>query len=355
MEKKQRIKISIVIPVYNAETYVGQCIGSALSQGIPEIEVICVDDGSTDSSLKVLEACAAQDSRIRVVHQKNQFAGAARNRGMELASGKYIAFMDADDFYLPGALQALYDTAEQQRADIAKGGFEIWSTASNLRTTTLYSTNSCISGKWYRQPCNIRNNPRRLMNTADVPCNAIYKLDFLRENQIRFNAQRCVNDHSFFVHCILKAERVAFTRALITCYRVDQNASLVGRKAQYYQDQLGSYRLVRELCEDAAPEIRQMILQMELNAVFSWTEKLQQGSPSDLQLREQLRSFLRDFCEEDVGQTYLREFPFRNLYYQLRYGENAPGKRPSVTIRMIRCWNEHGWRYTAKRLKRRIR
>ena len=111
-------KISVIIPVYNAEKYLEKCLDSILQQTFREIEVICVDDGSQDASKQILRRYASQDARVIVVEQKNMYAGVARNRGMELAKGKYLIFLDADDFFHPDMLRRAYACSEQYRADI---------------------------------------------------------------------------------------------------------------------------------------------------------------------------------------------------------------------------------------------
>ena len=98
-------KISVIIPVYNAEKYLEKCLDSILQQTFREIEVICGDDGSQDASKQILRRYASQDARVIVVEQKNMYAGVARNRGMELAKGKYLIFLDADDFFHPDMLR----------------------------------------------------------------------------------------------------------------------------------------------------------------------------------------------------------------------------------------------------------
>ena len=94
-------KVSVIIPVYNVEDYLRQCLDSVINQTLKDIEIICVDDGSTDKSLEILHEYEKKDSRITVLTQKNQYAGVARNVGMSVATGKYFVFLDSDDFFEP--------------------------------------------------------------------------------------------------------------------------------------------------------------------------------------------------------------------------------------------------------------
>ncbi len=110
-------KVSVIIPVYNVEPYLKQCMDSVVGQTLKDIEIICVDDGSTDGSLDILKEYATEDSRIQIIEQKNAGAGAARNNGMRHATGKYLSFLDSDDFFEPRMLEKAYDLAEKDQAD----------------------------------------------------------------------------------------------------------------------------------------------------------------------------------------------------------------------------------------------
>ena len=116
------LKISVVIPVYNMEKYLEQCIRSIREQTLLDIELICINDGSTDGSLELLETYCGQDSRIRVITQENKGVGEARNRGIREAKGEYLAFMDPDDYYLDERiLEDMYQAAVTHESQICGG------------------------------------------------------------------------------------------------------------------------------------------------------------------------------------------------------------------------------------------
>lgn len=114
-------KVSIIVPVFNAQDYLAPCLDSLCNQSMRELEIICVDDGSTDSSPAILKSYAQRDSRIHIVTQQNKRQGAARNSGMDVAQGEYIYFMDADDSIDATTCEILYEAAVRHRADIACG------------------------------------------------------------------------------------------------------------------------------------------------------------------------------------------------------------------------------------------
>ena len=115
--------VSVIVPVYNADHFVGQCIESILGQTHEHVEVILIDDGSTDASLEICEQWASRDSRVQVVHKRNEGAGIARNVGLGLAQGEYVCFVDADDYLDANAVKRSLDLASECSADIVIFGF----------------------------------------------------------------------------------------------------------------------------------------------------------------------------------------------------------------------------------------
>ena len=111
-------KVSVIIPVYNTEKYLRQCLDSVVNQTLRDIEIICVDDGSTDGSIEILREYEQKDSRVKVLCQKNQYAGVARNNGLNYASGEYVFFMDSDDYCCHELLERAVDRAKMVDADI---------------------------------------------------------------------------------------------------------------------------------------------------------------------------------------------------------------------------------------------
>ena len=120
------IDVSVILPAWNVSPYLRQCLDSIVSQTLTNIEIICVDDGSTDGTLDILREYAEKDSRILVIHQENQGAGAARNNAMRYAKGKYLSFLDSDDFFEPDMLEKSWEAAERNNADIVVFGCDFY-------------------------------------------------------------------------------------------------------------------------------------------------------------------------------------------------------------------------------------
>ena len=191
--------ISVIIPVYNAMPYMRECLESVLSQTIKDIEVLCVDDGSTDNSLAVLLEYEAKDSRVRVLCQQNSGAGLARNNAINNAIGEYIAFMDPDDYYPePDVLEVLYTKAIENKVNICGGSFSEFRDG-NIKTAFLgtyskysFQNEGIISFREYQFDFGFHR--------------FTYKRDFLINNQLNFPDYRRFQDPPFFVKAMIRAD-----------------------------------------------------------------------------------------------------------------------------------------------------
>lgn len=204
-------KVSVIIPVYNAEKHLRQCLESVINQTLEDIEIICIDDGSTDRSAKILQSYAEEDSRVIFFRQKNQGAGTARNRGITEAKGKYIAFMDADDYYPDVTVVcALYEAAEEHDALIS-GGSLIFFKNRKLIPGNWDGENYCFdTDGWmeYRELQQDYHYQRFLFSRR-----------MLMENQIFFPDYRRYQDPPFFVRAVVTAGRFYAISQNVYVYR----------------------------------------------------------------------------------------------------------------------------------------
>ncbi len=150
MGEKPAFKVSVVIAVYNAETFLRQCLDSVAGQTLRDMEIICVNDGSTDGSLKVLEEYARQDSRFYIYTKENEGLGgaSARNYGLERARGEYVSILDSDDFFEPDMLEKAVGKADRTGADfVIFGGFEYDNKNGNTYKVTSILNEKAIPDK----------------------------------------------------------------------------------------------------------------------------------------------------------------------------------------------------------------
>ena len=112
------VEISVIIPVFNVETFLEECLNSIINQSFNDIEIICINDGSTDNSLEILKIYVSEDQRIKVINQKNSGQGFARKVGLKNANGNFILFLDSDDFLELNALELLYNNIQSNQSDV---------------------------------------------------------------------------------------------------------------------------------------------------------------------------------------------------------------------------------------------
>lgn len=346
------IIISVIVPVYNAQEHITRCLDSILTQTVSALEVICVDDGSTDNSAALIEEAARRDSRIRLIKQENQHAGEARNNGIGNANGEYIAFLDADDiYYTDRALELLLRKAGKTGADMVKGSFRYLGENGRI-FSDCFSRNSS-AGFSRHKTVRFCDRPERFIHTADVPWNGLYRKAFLDEENIRFNNLLCVNDHSFYINCLVKAKKICFTSACTVLYTLHREGSLVSRKRERFEPQISSYAIVRGICRELPREQFQTVMRQELMGVFGLYEALDEQGKK--QCAQPLCEFLCGLDENDFGTKYLEHFSFAQQYFLLRYGKTVPRRQYSPVKKLLTLVREHGFVSTAEMLTKRIR
>ena len=175
-------EISIIVPVYNVEKYISENINSILSQACVDLELILVDDGSTDSSGNICDAYAKKDSRIKVIHQKNSGVSAARNTGIEIASGKYIVFIDSDDYLKPDYLSELYKAIISNPYSWCFCGFQEMDEKGAVLCDCLYQTDKEYDIFPFSEYGSVLHK-----KFASMLWNRIYELDIIKTYNIRFD------------------------------------------------------------------------------------------------------------------------------------------------------------------------
>ncbi|MBO7244768.1 MAG: glycosyltransferase family 2 protein [Alphaproteobacteria bacterium] len=206
--------ISVIIPVYNVEKYLRECLDSVINQTLKDIEIICVDDGSTDNSLEILKEYAKKDNRLKIFTQKNKGSGAARNLGIKQSSGEFICFIDSDDYYpSPDILQTLYSSAVQQKVKICGGEFAMFTNETKKLTQNfvgpdtkyLFKQNEIIVYKDYQFDYGYHR--------------FIYNRNMLISNNIFFPDYKRYQDPPFFVKAMLTAEKFYALHKITYAYR----------------------------------------------------------------------------------------------------------------------------------------
>lgn len=202
------IKISIIVPVYNCEKYLEQCIESVLNQTLKELEIICVDDGSTDQSVKVIKKFISLDKRIFLLQQENQGPGIARNVALKNARGKYVAFLDADDYYLEkNALEVMFDTCEKNNIFVCASLKKIFKNKIEEKNELFQDVRK-----------NIILDYQDYQMDYDYQC-YLFQREFLIKNKFYFPDYRRFEDPVFLTKVLFKARKFIVADIYLYCYR----------------------------------------------------------------------------------------------------------------------------------------
>lgn len=219
-------KVSVIIPVYNGERHLRQCLDSVCGQTLKEIEIICVDDGSTDTSYHILEEYQERDARIRLFRQANLYAGTARNLGKANATGEYLAFWDSDDFFELNALEVLYAQAKRTDADVCVcGADQYFQELETLYPNPGYMNANRIPSE---EVFNRITNENYILNFTNAAAwNKLFRRDYIEKLKLDFQTVRNGNDVYFTVNAICLADRVTTVPDILIHYRRNQKSGLV--------------------------------------------------------------------------------------------------------------------------------
>lgn len=222
-------KVSVLIPIYNVEKYLNQCLYSVVNQTLQDIEIICINDGSTDSSPAIINEYAAKDSRIKVIDKPNSGYGHSMNQGLKLAQGEYIGIVESDDFAELNMFETLYDKAKSVGADIVKSNY--W---SQVRNEAIFS--EYLKQEPYGTIFSPRADDPKILCCFPNIWSGIYKREFLQTNNIYFNETpgASYQDVAFSFKALSCAEKVFLIREAFLHYRRDNpNASVKSKKKAF--------------------------------------------------------------------------------------------------------------------------
>ncbi len=239
-------RVSVIVPAHNAEQYLDQCLNSILNQTEQNIEVLCVDDGSTDSTPDILATASQKDPRVKVITQECAGAGAARNAGLKLACGDYLLFFDADDYMELNMLEVMYDRAEQTCSDVVVCNSRCFEEETNedipsdadmghIDFSQVYSgisLSSCIF-------------------TAFIgwPWDKLFRRTFIQKNNLEFQEIESTND-ACFVYCALAlAQKISFSDKVLAHHRYHPN-SISTTRSKYPHNAALAHEAIKKRLEN---------------------------------------------------------------------------------------------------------
>ena len=220
-------KISIIVAIYNVQDYIAKCLESLSSQTLKDIEIICVNDGSTDKSLEVIEKFAQKDKRIKIINQENKGVAAARNVGLENATGEYLQFVDGDDWINFGLCERVYNLAKKHGSDIVMFNVAFYDNKKNC----------VINGKFFdikkwknhvdENTIHTHNDCKSIFYGNLSAANKLYRKGFIDEIGCKFPLNIRFEDHLFHLHSIFCANKINIIDEKHYYYRQNRKNSMM--------------------------------------------------------------------------------------------------------------------------------
>ncbi len=305
------IKVSVIIPVYNTEKYLEECLESVINQTLKEIEIICIDDGSTDRSVEILKRFQEKDPRIQILFQNNSYAGVARNTGKAAAQGEYLVFWDSDDFFYNTALEKMYNKSREDQADVCIcDGYKYLDNEKK----TIHSSYLIESRIPKTIPFNFHTAPDHLLDMVNpAPWNKMFLRAFVENNELNFMESRNANDVFFVLSAMCLAEAITVVKEPLVCYRENRTSGLSETRVLHAEDYINAYKNILYFLKkkNRFPEqsysnraLSSMIYILEASVVTwdsyrSLFERLQNGVLQELGLLGRESGFFYNAWEEN--------------------------------------------------------
>lgn len=377
-------KISIVIPCYNVEKFLRQCLDSVVNQTLKDIEIICVNDGSTDTTLNIIQEYASNDSRFRIIDKPNSGYGHSMNCGFDMATGEYIGIVESDDYAELNMFEFLYDCASRDNLDVVKSGFFYYYSIPNETNTPSPVASYVTAGRIFCPTTDFESKMEMVdfFNIKPTIWSSIYRTDFIRSNNIRFNETpgASFQDASFNFKVWALAKRVRLVEECFLHYRQDNEASSINNPGKVYCVCDEYCEMQRFLNEHPIQKgiLDPVMVRIQYDS-YNWNyERLSEPLESEF-----IKRFSEDFNQHQLDGTLQKEYfewykwktvhqimedpdLYHEIHTKIKNGESAPdfykslskrhhtinGKEVPYIIDKILgafdCIREHGFFYTIK-------
>ena len=320
-------KVSIIIPVYNVEKYLKRCLDSLVNQTLEDIEIILVDDSSTDSSLEICRDAAKKDSRIKVLSKPNEGAGRARNKALEVASGKYIGFLDSDDFVEQDMFKTLYEKAEKYNSDLVMSG--VLFVDGNM----FSEKGECVKKIYFEKDTHFETEEElkvlRMGIVGAKPDNAddskygmsiwknLFKHEIIKENNLIFQSEReMLSEDALFmidyIACIKRATGI--NEAFYNYCRNGASISKGYKKDRFEKSLVFVNEVEKRFKIDLKPEEYQIYIDRFWQAMCRviCSQEIMHARDNNIKYKE-LTARLKAICTHSLTEKTLRRYPLGKL------------------------------------------
>lgn len=266
-------KVSIIVPVYNVEKYLPSCLDSLIKQTLTDIEILCINDGSTDNSLSILKKYSLNDTRIKIIDKSNEGVGNARNTGIVAATGTYIMFLDSDDWLDLDTCEKCYKQIFKNDDDIVFFGHtEYYEETGQFKDVdyNIKSFSNFYSGKSFQ----LSSLDKNFIGGSEC-WHQIYNRKFLLDNNIKFGTEKFGEDTTFFITCLVKSKKVSVLPEYIYNYRKSSNSLTSTCAVSYWNDLFSSReKCFQIVCDSQYKEqFLKIFIPYYINSMTYWFER----------------------------------------------------------------------------------
>lgn len=304
------VKVSVIVPVYNVENFLDKCLDSLINQTLSDIEIICIDDGSTDSSLEILKQYAKKDNRMILVSQQNSGPNKTRNKGINLAKGEYLTFVDSDDWLELNCLEKIYLNAISNNSEVVLFNAMEYRPNNKFHKRIYLPVDKNID--YNNFIFDYEYNKELVMNNFFVVWSKLYKTSFLKENNIIFQNFSYFEDVPFHIESILFANRISYFPEVL------YNYNKLNADSQQNQKMKINHRLA---IFDIFNYVENLLVnknyyeEFKLKFIeFKLLQSHENLSRTEFKFKEEYYTRMRnEFFKMDLNSKILQEMPF-NLY-----------------------------------------
>lgn len=338
--------VSVIIPVYNTEKYLEECLDSIVFQTLKNIEIICINDGSTDNSYNILVEYAKKDNRIRIINQSNMGQSAARNRGLEIARGKYVYFMDSDDWLEKNALECLTNISDSK----------------NLQMLYFDGKTFFESDKIKNKYSHMIGNYERINEYNDVytglemfiklkydnkyrvcPVLCLFSKDFLIESKINFYEGIIYEDNLFSFNCVMEAKRVSHIKANFFHRRIREDSTTTQQYSwKHFYGYFICFIEMLYLC------LKYPITDEEWRYVNDELMSIKNGAVRNYRMLPPTEKNYREHLNKI--ELVVFNYMFNGLINSKFINKTDFGKKPNKIVGCYRCLKNNGFKYTVHRI-----
>ena len=289
-------KVSVIIPVYNGESYLEQCLDSIIGQTLKEIEIICVNDGSTDRTEQILEKYAGENKHIHIINQENGGAGAARNAGLRIAKGEYLSILDGDDFFEPDMLEKAYKKAKESQAELLVFGSDQYYEFDRQYKEVSWTIRRNALPPY--RPMNYRTFTDNVFKVfVGWTWDKLFLRSFVEREKLFFQEQRTSNDLLFTFLAVVTAKRIEILDEILVHQRRENKKSLSNTRERSWTCFYEALLALRDQLQERGfyPEMEQDYINYALH--FSlWNLETLKGSK-----KEELYHILKKAWFRELG------------------------------------------------------